>query len=111
MLKDKEKMTHKEPSNKDLDTYPEDKNCARLGEKPVSNFDKTTGKTDPNIQVIPCCEGLKEIDVIQDTIVDSGGRRICVQIVGGRNSICAPCGNGKCDSKYEDGCSCPEDCN
>lgn len=86
--------------------------CAKAGEEPVSNFDFTTGKTDPSIEIIPCCEGLQSIEQKQKNeapiIVDGG--RVCGMVEGGPNQICSPCGNGVCDAEYEDYCNCKEDC-
>lgn len=89
-----------------------DKNCAAAGEEPVNNFDYTTGKIDTSIPVIKCCTELKEIQKKQVGGIkrSNSGDVICETSVGGPNSICSPCGNGKCDTNDEDICNCPEDC-
>jgi len=51
-----------------------------------------------------CCEGLSEI---------SAGTASSGDICGtstGAWGICAPCGNGTCDSTIENSCNCPQDC-
>jgi hypothetical protein len=108
---DRKSTNIKTPTIKTGDSITEN-GCAKTGEEPVSNFDLTTGKTDPNIKVLHCCEGLKEIQKKQRTNfpVTESGERVCASIVGVHNSICSPCGNGVCDSEYEDYCNCPEDC-
>ena len=90
----------------------EETKCAKAGEEPVSNFDLTTGKTDPNIEAISCCEGLKEIEKKQNFNIsaDGGENKVCASIEGIHNTICSPCGNGICESEYEDYCNCPIDC-
>lgn len=82
--------------------------CAKAGETPVSNFDMTTGKINPNIKIKNCCLGLKNIAEKQSTI--NRDRDVCGQSIGASDSICSPCGNSICDSQYEDYCNCPEDC-
>ena len=86
--------------------------CARAGEEPVSNFDLRTGKIDKSITVINCCTGLKEINKKQVGEIKriNSGDVICGMSFGVPNSVCSPCGNGKCDTKYEDICNCPDDC-
>ena len=90
----------------------EETKCAKAGEEPVSNFDLTTGKTDPNIEVITCCKGLKSIEKKQgfNIPISDDGQRVCASLEGVPNSICSPCGNGICDPEYEDYCNCPIDC-
>jgi putative hemolysin len=83
--------------------------CSKIGEPPVDNFDLTTGKTNPNIEPVPCCISLKPISKKQDANLTDNN--ICVTVEGVINDICSPCGNGVCDSEYEDLCNCPEDCN
>jgi len=62
-----------------------------------------------------CCEGLIGIGRSvpasdSETIGDlSSASDICISIIGGW-SICAPCGDGICDSVLENRCNCPEDC-
>jgi len=89
-----------------------DKKCAQAGEEPVSNFDLRTGKIDERNTVVNCCPGLKEIQKKQTETIsrDKSGEIICGMKVGAPNSTCSPCGNGKCDTSYEDVCNCPEDC-
>jgi len=87
------------------------KECAEAGEEPVGNFDERTGKTDESIKVINCCEGLRPIQKKQDRINrTTSGSVVCAAYQGVSLSICAPCGNGKCDTAYEDICNCPKDC-
>ena len=85
-----------------------DSSCSKEGEAPVSNFDMTTGKTNPNIKTKDCCLELRAIDKKQSII--NSNPDICSRAQGVNNSICSPCGNGVCDSQYEDHCNCPEDC-
>jgi hypothetical protein len=50
-----------------------------------------------------CCEGLKPLyggDYLEE----------CVAFEDTGLSICTPCGNGICDTEYENKCNCPEDC-
>ncbi len=83
-------------------------NCANAGERSISNFDMTTGKSDPNIEILECCSGLVNIADKQPlTNTNSDG---CVYSEGIAYNLCSPCGNGKCDSLYEDHCNCPKDC-
>jgi hypothetical protein len=82
--------------------------CARAGERSVSNFDLRTGKTNPNIEVKNCCSGLKNIAEKQSGINKNSD--ICAQSSGISYNLCSPCGNGVCDSQYEDHCNCPQDC-
>lgn len=85
--------------------------CAKEGERPVGNLDLRTGKVDESITVVGCCEGLKKIQNKQGNITRSeSGEIICKAIIGVPNTICSPCGNGICDTNYEDICNCPEDC-
>lgn len=54
----------------------------------------------------PCCEGLEEISYGD---VEFEGQ--CMFPAGGFGHICAPCGNGKCESEYgENKCNCVKDC-
>ena len=89
-----------------------EEDCAKEGEEPVGNFDLRTGKIDQSITVIKCCTGLKEITKkqIDEIRRDKSGEILCRMIVGVPNGICSPCGNGKCDTNYEDVCNCYEDC-
>lgn len=82
--------------------------CAKAGERSVSNFDMTKGKTNPNIDKKDCCSGLKNIADKQPTA--NNNQNICGQVLGKSYDLCSPCGNGICDSQYEDQCNCPEDC-
>ena len=82
--------------------------CAKAGEKTVSNFDMTTGKINPNIKEVKCCPGLKSISEKQIDGHIKGGA--CAIIVGVNYGICSPCGNGVCNTEYEDKCNCPTDC-
>lgn len=82
--------------------------CAKSGERSVSNFNMTIGKINPNIKAVECCLGLKNIAEKQSGA--NKNPRICGQRVGVPYNLCAPCGNGKCDTQYEDFCNCPEDC-
>ncbi len=81
-------------------------NCAKAGERSVSNFDMTKGIRDPNIEVVNCCLGLKNIADKQITNTQEG----CTLVIGIPHNLCSPCGNGVCDVKYEDRCNCSEDC-
>ncbi len=77
--------------------------CAKIGETP-NLIDKSTGKLVPGGKA--CCAGLKAIT----GIVDPNNKNVCGYQSGG-NSLCAPCGNGKCEAQYgENHCSCQEDC-
>lgn len=82
--------------------------CAKAGERSVDNFDMTTGKINPNIKITTCCSGLKNIAEKQSTI--NKDTDTCSQSIGVSYNLCSPCGNAICDSQYEDGCNCPEDC-
>ena len=82
--------------------------CAKIGERSVSNFDMTTGKINPNMKNKDCCSGLKNITEKQSIINKNSD--VCSQSVGVSYNLCSPCGNGVCDSQYEDHCNCPEDC-
>lgn len=82
--------------------------CANAGERSTSNFDMTTGKTNPNIETRECCTGLVKIADKQPlTNINSD---VCGYTEGVAYNLCSPCGNGNCDSLYEDRCNCPEDC-
>lgn len=81
--------------------------CAKAGERSISNFDMTKGKTDPSIKPLNCCSGLKNIS---DKQTEGTSANICAQRTGVLNNLCSPCGNDVCDSQYEDSCNCPEDC-
>jgi hypothetical protein len=87
-------------------------NCAEAGQKPISNFDERTGKVNKSITVIECCKGLKAIQDKQEGGIKrtSSGDVLCRIVMGGNNSICSPCGNGKCDTDFEDICNCRIDC-
>jgi hypothetical protein len=82
--------------------------CAKAGEKPISNFNLTTGKKDPNIKIKNCCPGLKQINGKQDEVRRNPD--ICSSKQGVLDITCGPCGNGICDLQYEDYCNCPVDC-
>jgi hypothetical protein len=82
--------------------------CAKAGERSVNNLDMTTGKINPKIQAKNCCLGLKNIAEKQPTI--NNNPDLCSQNFGVSYNLCSPCGNGVCDSQYEDHCNCPEDC-
>lgn len=94
------------------DPSPEKSTCAKAGEEPVSNFDLRTGKTDPNIEIISCCEGLQAIQKKQRNDAPIIERLVgeCYKITGVPNQICSPCGNRICDAGTEDYCNCKEDC-
>lgn len=78
--------------------------CAKEGESPTY-FDLTTGKINPEGK--QCCSGLKEIRIkTSQADLDKG---ICLTIAGS-SGVCSSCGNGVCESNYEDKCNCPEDC-
>lgn len=81
-------------------------NCAKAGERSENGFDMTKGIRDPNIEVVNCCLGLKNIADKQITNIQKG----CTLVIGIPHNLCSPCGNGVCDVKYEDRCNCSEDC-
>ena len=58
------------------------------------------------------CElmGLKRITSKEDA--DASGDGSCEPTMAQRTetTVCAPCGNGLCDSEMESKCNCPEDC-
>lgn len=54
---------------------------------------------------IQCCEGLKHRT--QKDYFDEDCKE---EPVAGYTGICLACGDGKCDSRYESRCNCPEDC-
>jgi hypothetical protein len=54
------------------------------------------GYSDPKL----CCPG--NIIIVQTAA--------CEKAYGGFAGICAPCGNKKCDTEWENDCNCPEDC-
>jgi len=81
--------------------------CARAGERAISNFDMTTGKTNPTIKAMDCCVGLTKIADKQSTPDLS---QICREQMGVPHTLCSPCGNNICDAQYEDACNCPKDC-
>jgi len=91
------------PATNTSETY-----CSNAGEIPISNFDFRTGKINPDIKIKKCCPGLVSIQKKQPPT--NKGRGTCGMIMGGPNAICSPCGNGVCDSQYEDYCNCPKDC-
>jgi len=78
--------------------------CAREGESPTY-LDLTTGKKNPKGK--QCCSGLREIMVKAPEA--SVKRGVCPGFQG-TPDICSQCGNGICNSTYEDICNCPEDC-
>jgi len=55
-----------------------------------------------------CCEGSSPI---AEVFIPLTGGFNCeeLSVVGG-NSICSACGNGNCESGWENKCNCPEDC-
>ena len=54
---------------------------------------------------IPCCSGLKEVLLAYE---NNGGECVAPVPCG---SICVPCGDGICeDTRLENRCNCPEDC-
>lgn len=71
----------------------EDKKCTPSGAIPPL---AGRGYSDPKF----CCTG--------NIIVIS--KEACDKPYKGFAGLCAPCGNGKCDSQWEDNCNCPEDC-
>ena len=83
--------------------------CAKIGEKPVSNFDLRTGKINPSIKIKDCCPGLKKIAKKQ--IIANKDSGICSQTQGTLDDVCSSCGDDICDPQYEDHCNCPVDCN
>jgi len=80
------------------------KDCAVNGESPT-NFDMTTGKIIPGGK--PCCVGLKLIN--PKTPLENLNKGLCKHTMG-TAGVCRPCGNGVCDTEYEDRCNCSEDC-
>ena len=78
--------------------------CAKEGESPTY-FNLTTGKINPEGQ--QCCSGLKEIGFKTNQATLKKG--LCTT-TSGVPGICASCGNGICESAYEDRCNCKEDC-
>jgi hypothetical protein len=55
-----------------------------------------------------CCDGLNYINEVH---VPLTGNINCKELaVAGGNLICSACGNGKCESGWENKCNCPEDC-
>lgn len=90
---------------------PDNLSCKNIGEASTSNFDERTGKIDPNIAPSECCPGLIAIQVKDTSRTPSQSQKgICGISIGGNNSVCAPCGNGICDSSVEDYCNCAVDC-
>ena len=81
-------------------------NCAKAGDG-STEYD---AMIDKNAIVIHCCEGLKNIQKKPALERSPSGKYYCVLKQGPGNTFCAPCGNGKCDTKYEDICNCPDDC-
>lgn len=82
--------------------------CANAGERSISNFDMTTGKRDPDIETKDCCPGL--VNIADKQPLTNINSDVCGYSEGIAYNLCSPCGNGKCDSLYEDQCNCPEDC-
>lgn len=81
--------------------------CAKIGERSVSNIDLSTGKANPDIKAKYCCSELKNIADKQPSTNKQG---TCAVVTGTHYNLCSPCGNGVCDTQYEDSCNCPEDC-
>jgi len=80
---------------------PPESGCAKTGEIIGSYANRNK-----NILPKSCCSGLKAISLKQP--VNQKNPQFCAQTMGA--SICSPCGNGVCDSQYEDHCNCPQDC-
>ncbi|MFC2154193.1 hypothetical protein ACFLRC_01770 [Candidatus Altiarchaeota archaeon] len=81
-------------------TKPESEDCVSLGYGP--NVTLPLGQHYGSKDKI-CCEGL----VLRGTI--NSYKADCGMLDGGGN-LCIACGDGTCDSTYENYCNCPEDC-
>lgn len=81
-----------------------EKNCVKLGEFGPNG---SLGPMDPSKGRV-CCEGLVSKSSARCAYTSNmpGG---CTSLEGCA-STCLACGDGKCDSKYENKCNCPEDC-
>jgi len=87
--------------------------CTQNSQPITEEDDNRTCVIEPGKAIYPgnekCCGGLKSI--FGSELPD--GRCWCTEkdnFCGGA-PICAPCGNGICESEYkEDRCNCPEDC-
>jgi len=74
------------------------------------------GGTGPNGSLGPadlnkdkkCCQDLSAETPISSSPFDPNTGE-CKHLVGA-GTMCIACGDGKCDSKYENKCNCPEDC-
>ena len=80
---------------------PSAANCLKAGEidQSPAALGKVRGK---------CCSGLTEVP---DFPIPSTGNLTCDELsAAGSNLICSACGNGICESEWENRCNCPEDC-
>jgi|GEM_PF-2298515 len=91
--------------------------CVTLG---GAGPNPSLGPNDPNKDKV-CCAGLvakTPITAAIEQIISSDASTVspilnpnnkCIYTVGA-GTVCIACGDGKCDSKYENKCNCPEDC-
>lgn len=84
---------------------PAGNNCVKLGEIGPNG---SLGPNDPN-KGKACCEGLAAKSLARCVFVSKTPGGGCT-FFEGCASTCLACGDGKCDSKYENRCNCPEDC-
>jgi len=47
-----------------------------------------------------CCVGLEHVE----------DKNACGRAYGGYAGVCIACGDGKCDTQYENACNCAKDC-
>ena len=79
--------------------------CAILGE---SGPNGSMGPNDLNKDKV-CCEGLV-LKSPKECAIESEDYSEDCMFHDGCGTVCTKCGDGFCDSQYENKCNCPEDC-
>ncbi len=64
-------------------------------------------------RVIDPCEVQGLVRIISKEDADAAGDGSCIMTLAQREvmTVCAPCGDGTCDTGLETACNCPKDCN
>lgn len=78
--------------------------CLKAGESDYRGGVPSKGDFE---KLAPCCSGLVEAQGVDVSPLVNGE---CSPMGGAYGYACIPCGNGKCETKFENKCNCPKDC-
>ena len=83
----------------------ENNSCSTLGQPT-----KVINQGPPTSDLSSCCSGLTPTYPLQDFDNACTNTYLEEGVTGPTNYLCLACGDGTCDTKYENKCNCPEDC-